>query len=243
MMSMSKKIAIALVAGVLAAACHKKSDAPEDGAGPARATPTKVEAKEPAIAQPEVPVAADAVVERGHYLADLMGCQNCHTPFGAMGPDADLLWAGGLEVPETFGTWRSPNITQDKETGIGGWTDEQILAAIREGKRPNGDLLFPIMPYPMYHALSDEDGKALVKYLRTVPAKNHPVVRATELKLPRTPLPPPAGKAPDHADADAGIRRTRAGSQDRKGPAWARTSTPGSRSRSAAASAGTRPAP
>jgi mono/diheme cytochrome c family protein len=178
-------------------ACKEK-----DEAAPAPAEPkaeTKTEAKEPPPAAP-TDAKPDALLERGHYLADLMGCQNCHTPFGPQGPDLDHVWAGGLEVPEAFGTWRSPNITQDEATGIGAWTDEQILAAVREGKRPSGEMLFPIMPYPLYNALSDEDGKALVAYLRTVPAKAHKVERATDLKLPRAPVPRPAGKAPDRAD-------------------------------------------
>jgi mono/diheme cytochrome c family protein len=129
-----------------------------------------------------------------------MGCQNCHTRFGPNGPDVEMAWAGGLEVPEAFGTWRSTNITQDEATGIGTWTDAQILAAIREGKRPVGEPLFPIMPYPLFNAMSDADGKALVAFLRTIPAKRNKVERATDLKMPKIPVPPPTGAEPKKDD-------------------------------------------
>jgi len=142
------------------------------------------------------PPSDGALLERGKYVADLMGCEQCHTPFGPEGPDPARAFAGGLEIPEPFGTWRSTNITQDRETGIGAWTDAQILAAIREGKRPDGDQLFPIMPYPLYHQLSDADGAALIAYLRTVPPVVNQVERATDLKLPKIPMPPAAGAEP-----------------------------------------------
>lgn len=161
--------------------------------------------KEPAPAplttapkEPEAPKADPKLVERGAYLANLGGCVLCHTGIGARGPDMDNAWAGGLEIKEAFGTWRSPNITQSKDHGIGGWTDEQILAAIREGKRPDGDGLYPIMPYMFFNRLSDDDGKALVAFLRTIPAIEKKVERL-ELPLPKVPAPPPSG-APDPAD-------------------------------------------
>jgi mono/diheme cytochrome c family protein len=131
-----------------------------------------------------------------------MGCEQCHTPFKGPAPDHSKRYAGGLEVPEVFGTWRSPNISQDKDTGIGGWTDEQIIDAIRLGKRPDGEQLYPIMPYLFYNAMSDSDAKAIVAYLRTVPAVNHTVERV-ELKLPKIPAPPAKGTEPDTADAVA----------------------------------------
>jgi mono/diheme cytochrome c family protein len=145
----------------------------------------------------EAPKADPAVLARGDYLVNVvMNCAACHTPMGPAGPDMAKRFAGGLEITEPFGTWRSPNITQDKKTGIGGWTDEQIATAIREGKRPNGDQLFPIMPYPFYHSLSDADVKAVVAFLRTIPAMENTVAGNTDLKLPKVPMPKPKGEAP-----------------------------------------------
>lgn len=145
----------------------------------------------------------DTVAARGAYLADVMGCAQCHTAFGPQGPDLSKAYAGGLEVPEEFGTWRSTNITQDKETGIGSWTDEQIIVAIREGKRPDGQQLFPVMPYMFYNAMSDADAEALVGFLRTIDGIPNEVTRATDLKLPLIAVPPAVGTEVDANDAVA----------------------------------------
>jgi mono/diheme cytochrome c family protein len=161
---------------------------------PATDTPPPATDTPPAT---DKPAPDPALVERGKYMADVMGCMHCHTPFGPNGaPDMNKSWAGGLEVPEKFGTWRSPNITPDPETGIGKWTDEQIVAAVREGKRPDGTSLKPIMPYLFYNVVSDDDAKALVAFLRTVPPVVNKVERATDLKLPDIPAPKPPGEPP-----------------------------------------------
>jgi hypothetical protein len=139
------------------------------------------------------------LVERGAYLAGLMGCGYCHMPMGPTGPDFARLYAGGLEVTEVFGTWRSPNITPDKASGIGGWTDEQIIAAIREGVRPDGGQLYPIMPYLNYNRMTDADAKALVAFLRSVPPIENVVAPTKDLTLPKIPAPKPAN-APDLVD-------------------------------------------
>jgi mono/diheme cytochrome c family protein len=139
-----------------------------------------------------------AVIERGAYLANnVMGCPICHTPVNPdFTPRMDMAYAGGLEIPEPFGTWRSPNITQDRKTGIGGWKDEEIIVAIREGKRPDGSQMFPIMPYLYYNRLSDADAKALVTFLRTVKPVENQVAGTPDLKLPKIPAPKPAGAEP-----------------------------------------------
>ncbi|GMQ82224.1 MAG: cytochrome c [Rhodothermia bacterium] len=146
--------------------------------------------------------AAESSVERGKYLVEaVMGCPACHTGEDQTGtPAFSERYAGGLEVMDAFGLWRSLNITQDIETGIGGWTDEEIIVAIREGLRPNGERLFPIMPYPLYNRLSDVDAQSIVDYLRTIPAVAKIVERATDLTLPRTIPPPPTGEGPPEGD-------------------------------------------
>jgi mono/diheme cytochrome c family protein len=71
----------------------------------------------------------------------------------------------GFEMPG-LGIFYPPNITRD-ETGIGSWTEEQIIAAVRTGVRPDGRQLVPIMPYHQYAALTDEDAQALARFLKT----------------------------------------------------------------------------
>jgi mono/diheme cytochrome c family protein len=138
-----------------------------------------------------------AVVARGAYLVNVvMSCAGCHTLMGPQGPDMSRAFAGGFEVKESFGTWRSLNITQDAKTGIGGWTDDEIIDAIREGKRPDGSQLSPIMPYPLFHVLSDDDAHAVVAYLRTIKPVDNAVARATDLKLPKPRLPSARGTRP-----------------------------------------------
>ena len=75
------------------------------------------------------------------------------------------------------GTWRGPNITQDAQDGLGAWTDAQLMAAIRDGVRPDGRHLAPLMPYTGYHAMTDDDVHALVAYLHAVPAVHRAVDR------------------------------------------------------------------
>ena len=86
---------------------------------------------------------------------------------------------GGRPFPIPFGTVYSTNLTQDKETGLGAWTDQQIIDAIIKGIRRDGSRILPVMPYEKYSGMAQEDLKALVAYLRTL----KPVKRATpELK-------------------------------------------------------------
>jgi mono/diheme cytochrome c family protein len=151
-----------------------------------------------AVALLAAPASGQTPVERGKYLAEgLASCISCHTP--KEGPAAGKAYAGG----EMFGgdkgpfTAYAPNITSDKETGIGAWTDEQIIAALREGKRPDGTIIGPPMPIGMYRGISDTDVKALVAYLRTIP----PVSNKPPKSVYRMPLPasygPPVGQVAD----------------------------------------------
>ena len=127
-----------------------------------------------------MPVVAETPLERGTYLMrSIAACGNCHTTQGPDGQRADMELAGQpklFDVPEF--TINSPNITPDPETGIGNWTDEQIIAAIREGKRPDGSMLGPFMPFEMYRGISDSDVRAIVAYLRSVPPVRHAVPRS-----------------------------------------------------------------
>jgi len=138
----------------------------------------------------EQPAPKTAEVERGKYVATVAGCAVCHTPMTASGqPDTARLFAGGLEEAlPGGGTWRAPNITPDPTTGIGRWSDLQIIAAIRMGVRPDGAHLLPIMPYPFYHQMTDSDARAVVAYLRTVRPIANQVARSDATGTTMQPL-------------------------------------------------------
>jgi len=115
---------------------------------------------------PAAQTAEPSAVTRGAYLAAAAGCDNCHTD-RAHGGEA---YAGGLALATPFGTFYSPNITPDLETGIGRWTDAQFLRALREGVRPDGANYFPVFPYPSFTGITDDDALAIKAYLFSVPA-------------------------------------------------------------------------
>jgi mono/diheme cytochrome c family protein len=103
-------------------------------------------------------------VTRGEYLARAADCTACHTA-----PEAKEL-AGGLGFKLPFGTLYSTNITPDKDTGIGNYSDAEFIAAVRDGVRRDGARLYPAMPYASYSYLTDEDVLAIKAYLFSVPA-------------------------------------------------------------------------
>lgn len=121
--------------------------------------------------------AADAdQLARGQYLATIMDCAGCHTPFSPQGiPEMDKALQGAnyaFELPG-LGTFVPPNLTPDMETGLGSWTAEEMIAAITKGERPDGRILAPIMPWHSYSALTPEDAQDLVAYLRSIPAASY----------------------------------------------------------------------
>lgn len=138
----------------------------------------------PSAAQAETPL------ERGRYLVNsIVACGNCHTPQTPNGPEPGKELSGQFLIKTPGFTAYAPNISQDPETGIGSWTDEQIINAIRNGRRPDGTLIGPPMPFEFYRHMSDSDVKAIVAYLRTVPPVKNTVTRSTY----NFPLPPAYG--------------------------------------------------
>ncbi len=119
-----------------------------------------------------------ATLARGEYLAAIMDCGGCHTGGALAGkPDPALALAGsqiGFQIPE-LGTFYPPNLTPDRESGLGAWSVAEIVAAVRTGVRPDGRILAPIMPWHAYAALTDADAAALAGYLKSIP----PVRNAT----------------------------------------------------------------
>ena len=115
---------------------------------------------------------AETPAERGKYLASFSGCDHCHTPGYFRGkPDWSRVFSGsdvGFKAGD-LGIFVGPNLTSDKETGLGGWTDEQIAAAITTGVRPDGRILAPIMPWRSFAKMTKSDVDALVAFLRSLP--------------------------------------------------------------------------
>ncbi len=116
-------------------------------------------------------------IERGRYLTAAGDCAACHTVPGGE------PFAGGLPIHTPFGTIVSSNITPDRETGIGAWTDENFVAALHKGLRANGSNLYPAMPYPSYTKVSRDDALAMRAYLWTISPVKHSVV-ADQLPFP-----------------------------------------------------------
>ena len=128
---------------------------------------------------PALAGASESLFERGDYLINgIVACGNCHTPQGPDGPLPGMELAGGLVIEAPELTVSTPNITPDVETGIGGWSDEEIVTAIREGRRPDGSIIGPPMPINLYREMSDHDVQALVTYMRQVPAVHNEVPRS-----------------------------------------------------------------
>jgi mono/diheme cytochrome c family protein len=117
-------------------------------------------------------------IARGKYVFGAAAGCGCHTV--AKQP----LNAGGRKYDGPFGTVYSSNITPDPTTGIGKWTDEQIITATRSGRRPNGERLIPVHPYTVFNGMAEQDLKDVVAYLRSVP----PINRATPAKKISVPM-------------------------------------------------------
>jgi mono/diheme cytochrome c family protein len=129
------------------------------------------------------------LVKRGDYLVNgILTCGNCHSPKGPPAAVAGKDFSGGLSWDEAPFKVTASNITQDKETGIGSWTDEQIKTSLRKGVRPNGTPLAMIMPSDFYEVMTERDLDAVVAYLRTVkPVKNtvpDPVYKMQQMHHP-----------------------------------------------------------
>jgi len=159
-----------------------------------------------------------ARIERGKYLVDFIGCNDCHTPWkmGENGPEPEMsrylsghpqqletppapalpqgYWGGGT-MSVTFTAWAGPwgtsftrNLTPDKETGLGSWTEKEFIDTIRNGReRGIGREILPPMPWPSFGKMTDEDLSAIWAYLQTIPAISNRVPD----NIP--PAAPPAG--------------------------------------------------
>ena len=105
--------------------------------------------------------AQETLIERGEYLLHAAGCVSCHT----VDEDNAVPLAGGRALETPFGTFYSPNITPDRETGIGQWSDEDFLEALWNGVSPDGKHYYPAFPYTSYTGMSRADVLAIKAYL------------------------------------------------------------------------------
>ena len=112
----------------------------------------------------------DAQVKRGEYLVKVGDCASCHTDTAP----GSKIFAGGLGIKTPFGIFYSPNITPDKATGLGNWSDEGFIHAMQSGVAPHWSYLFPVFPYPYFARVYREDLLAIKAYLDKVPAVNAP---------------------------------------------------------------------
>lgn len=122
-----------------------------------------------ALAAPAA-AADEAAVQRGEVLFKAADCAACHTDVKGGGKPL----AGGRPIDTPFGRFYSPNITPDKENGIGGWSEAQFHDALRRGVDDDGDYLFPVFPYPSFTGMSDADIADLYAYLQKQPAVAQP---------------------------------------------------------------------
>ncbi|WP_373973784.1 cytochrome c [Chitinibacter sp. SCUT-21] len=137
-------------------------------------------------------IASDsALLKRGKYLLEgPVACGNCHMARGAQGqPLPEKGLSGGMVFDEVPFKAYAANITPDKKTGIGSWSDQQLAKAIREGIRPDGSVIGPPMPIEFYRHISDQDLKAIIAYLRA----QAPVSNAVPKSQYHMPLPPNYG--------------------------------------------------
>ena len=120
-----------------------------------------------------------AAIERGKYIYTAAGCEGCHTDTKNKG--APL--AGGRALATPFGTYYGPNITADKQHGIGGWSDADFIRALREGVSPSGEHYFPVFPYTSFTKMTDRDMLDLKAYIFSLPAVAQPDI-PHDIKFP-----------------------------------------------------------
>jgi mono/diheme cytochrome c family protein len=128
---------------------------------------------------PDKATDAAAKVARGKYLVAIMSCTDCHTPGALMGQPNMAKFLGGSDVgffQPGVGYFYGPNLTSDQETGLGKWREDEIVTVLRTGKRPDGRILSPIMPWMSFATLTDDDANAIAAYLKSLPPISNKVI-------------------------------------------------------------------
>src|SRR5688572_3701383 len=187
-------VALALAGAVTVVSCSR-TDTTGGAAGDSAATAATAKTPEERIAQ-------------GEHLTTIAGCNDCHTPGGLYGaPDMSRMLSGSeLGWTGPWGTSYPANLTPDQATGIGHYSEDDIVAALRTGHKKDGSPVLPPMPWPIYANLTDEDAYAIAGFLKTIPPVVHAVPKILQpgTKAPAALVfpPPPAWDAPRTATAD-----------------------------------------
>ena len=149
------------------------------------------------------PASSSGSVARGEYIVrNVAVCGGCH---GASERDPDSPLSGGREFRDwRIGIARASNLTPDNDTGLGTWSEAEIVRAIRNGQRKDGRLLAPVMPYEWFHEMSDDDAFAVAHYLKSLPPVRNAVMQSPSIafkigKLFLGPQPAISATAPPRA--------------------------------------------
>ena len=151
----------------------------------------------PKTEAPSATAPAMTPLQRGEYLANITGCNDCHTPGGIYGaPDHERRLSGselGWQGP--WGVSYASNLTPDPETGLGTWTNVEIERALRSGVRKDGSPILPPMPWPNFANLTADDMASLIAYLKSIPPVKHRVPARVPpngtVSTPVVPIPAP----------------------------------------------------
>ncbi len=175
-----KYSSIGLALGIVVMSCTTTYDPLEDYE---ELTPTRIMAA-PAVQSGQVAAQDLELLEQGRYLVELIGCSVCHTDGALIGEPRIDEWLAGSNVGIAYSNpmkYDNPgivfpgNLTPDPKTGIGRWSDDEIVSAIRHGLDRQGNRLIQAMPWLIYEKISDADTRAIVAYLRSLPPVEHKV--------------------------------------------------------------------
>jgi mono/diheme cytochrome c family protein len=176
------------LAGAVFAAADAPAPAPSEMAPPVSLQPpvageTPAAGEAPALPPSDMTPQVNHLAEKGKYLATAGNCVSCHTRKGGE------EFAGGVEFHSPLGSIHSTNITPDPETGIGNWTEEDLIKAMHEGVAPGGRHLWPAFPYAAFTKVTDDDVKAIYAYLKTLtPVKYTPPANGMMFSMGRWPM-------------------------------------------------------
>ena len=116
----------------------------------------------PTVSQAGIPDSQEAI-ERGRYLVHAGGCISCH--LGGDQEDSEGPLSGGHALESPFGAFHASNITPDPDTGIGGWSGEEFIRALKHGRAPDGSYYYPAFPYRAYEGITDAEALDIAAYL------------------------------------------------------------------------------
>jgi mono/diheme cytochrome c family protein len=192
--------ALVSITGGLLAACGQSSPPPAAPAAPPPSPPPAAATTTAAAVTP-LEDSTDKLAHGRYLVESIAGCGNCHTPHLPDGSlDPNKKFAGAFVIKEPVFEAYARNITPDMETGIGSWSEDDIVKAMREGVRPDGRVLGPPMSFGFYRYMSDNDAHAIAAYIKSVPAIRNEVPPSS-YQIPLM-AGPPVANVPDVPKTD-----------------------------------------